>query len=271
MKFLFLKTQLPRGIFLIPLLGGLLLASFWLVPGATHAASSNAVTSSITNNNNCDGNPPSSDAVVIATDNGEDVDCFSGSGTESVNLYNVIALDTNGYTLTFNWTGQNGSSHTSTKAPYTFLSAGNADGTSYFAGSKAMGDITSITLNPLGNGTPVPYTPCGAGDTQSSYIAGGSSSYYVHCIPDELPGGTSPYTMTVNLYNVYAIDAQGDNDYTLTFNWEDVNGNWHYNTTLTNILLAAGDADNKQGGANFAGADSIYFIQSITLTQIGVG
>jgi hypothetical protein len=76
---------------------------------------------------------------VIVTDGGWNVDCFSGSGSESVDLSNVTALYTNQYALTFTWIDYHGGTHTSDKDAATFLSAGNAS-SSGFAGSGSIAE-----------------------------------------------------------------------------------------------------------------------------------
>src|SRR6266568_5694724 len=128
-----MKTIFRRFLFLTIILGALLMVSPLLTPGVAHAAAKKANAIGIQN----DCSAMETDDLVIATDYGWDVDCFSGDGKVSVGLYDVTSLQTGEYTVTIAWKDYDGGSHTTTKAPEHFLAAGNA-GTNAFAGYDAM-------------------------------------------------------------------------------------------------------------------------------------
>ncbi len=242
-----------RSVLATAALGLILVASFVLAPGAVHAASTQAhrarIANSISGTNDCSAHNTSD--VVIVTDGGWDVDCFSGSGSASIGLYDVTALETGDYQLTFTWQDYGGGSYTSNDVQGSFLSSANAD----FAGYGSIAKITSIQLQ---YGSYVGVTTCPTQDNSSSgddtvrmamHVPG--SFYYTDCF--DIYSNSS-----VKLYGVYAIET---GDYTLSFNWQDYNGATHSSAIEPYTLLAAGNASS--GG--FAGASSIALITSIRL------
>jgi hypothetical protein len=235
-----------KRIFFAPLLGMCFLASFWLTPGTAFAAT---MSSSVSNHNNCSAMETPHD-VVIATDGGWNVDCFSGSGTESVGLSTVVALETNYYNLNYTWVDWNGNTHNSRKGAGTLLAVGNTDGTAYFAGSESMEKITSITLIPVSS-----ISANSAGCTNSPVPAFFATEvpYSVWCLDDVQIAGDQD----ILIPNVYAIWSGG---YAIVFNWDDENGNTHYNSTLPPYsFLAAGNANNSRG-PGFAGSNTLWII-----------
>lgn len=121
-----MRLLLRRAFFLPAILVALLVASLTLLPGIAHASASQTdAPQDVGNQSNCSATEVND--VVIATNYGWSVDCFQGSGTEAVGLYNVTSLDTGAYLLTFTWKDYNGGSHTTAESnPWTFLSAGDA-------------------------------------------------------------------------------------------------------------------------------------------------
>jgi 5-hydroxyisourate hydrolase-like protein (transthyretin family) len=218
-----------------------------LAPGVANAAAKKA--NAVGNQNNC--SAAVTDHVVVATDYGWDVDCFSGSGTESVGLYHVTALETGSYRLTFTWKDYDGNTHTSTYKPWVLLAAGNA-GSSGFAGYSSIAKITSITLYPL---TALEPYSCNTGYGVAIYIAtheSGAAEYYVDCF-------SATGTHSVGLYGVYALETGA---YTLKFTWKDYNGGTHTSTKASSTFLAAGNA----GPDGFMGYESMAKITSITIS-----
>lgn len=82
-------------------------------------------------------------------DNGyiEDTDCFVGTGSKYVSIYNVHDLYTGPYTLTWDWTDCHGGKHVSSKGPETLLTPANASGSQKYAGHDVMCKITYIALS----------------------------------------------------------------------------------------------------------------------------
>lgn len=74
-----------------------------------------------------------------------DADCFSGTGSMSVKIYNVYDLYTGAYTLTWTWIDCNGATHHSSKGPGTYLSYLYAPGG--FAGYDVMCEITYMAMS----------------------------------------------------------------------------------------------------------------------------
>ena len=254
-----MKRLLQRRAFFPPMLGILLLASFWLTSGVAFAATTQihqpASAQDITNVNNCKADatwPP----VVIVTDGGWNVDCFSGSGSEPVGLSDVTALETNAYSISFTWTDYQGGIHASNKGAYVFLAAGNAS-SSNFGGYGSIAKITSLTIEPVSS---FPIVTCLPGDVNSVWMATNappSNVYYIDCFNNNATG-VSPHAYKVNLYGVYAIET---NAYALTFTWTDYYGGNHTSVLPPGTLLAAGDASP----IGFAKQSQIAHITSITL------
>lgn len=246
-----LFSAAPRSALAAALFGFVLLAGLLLSPGAPHASAQThkaARANSVSNTNNC--SATGTGDVVIVTDGGWNVDCFSGSGWDPVGLYNVTALDTGNYDLTFTWKDYGNAYHTSTKYARAFLSAGNASA-SYFAGYGSINEITSITLtyDPGGIGF---LSGCTVDPRLDVWMATNvpGQAYFADCFDRSL----NP----IQLYGVYAIET---GDYTLTFGWTDYNNGTHISTIAPFTLLAAGNA----GSNGFANASSIAAITWITL------
>ena len=112
-----MMKQHPLRFLLIPaLLCALFGAAFLGTAGTTHAASvqPHMVTPLIGRVTcNFSGTQPS-----IATDYGQDIDCFWGAGGENVALYNVTSLYSGAATLSFSWIGCDGSTHSSKISSY---------------------------------------------------------------------------------------------------------------------------------------------------------
>lgn len=248
-----MRLLLRQARFLPAILGALFVASLMLLPGTAYASalqSHSPQKALIGNQNDCTATEVYD--VVIATDYGWDIDCFQGEGTEPVSLYNVSALETGSYYLTFTWLDYNRGSHTTSEgSQWKFLSAGNAAANG-FGGYSNIYEITSITM----------YAAEYAGLFSCPQSAGlavwmatnvpGDSTYYADCF-------SAKGTHSVGLYGVYAIET---GFYYLTFTWKDYNGASHTSTKPPGTFLAAGNA----AANGFGGSNRIAEITSITLS-----
>lgn len=145
-----MKKKLLRLMFLSAIFCALFAVGSFTTSGAAHAAmlrphvsQSPATISRVT----CDLRYTE---VVINTDynpatNHKDAVCFSGTGEQYVNLYNVLDLYTGSYTLYWTWVDCNGATHYSVKGPNTEVNANTASGG--FAGYNVMCDIVYIALS----------------------------------------------------------------------------------------------------------------------------
>ncbi|GCF07083.1 hypothetical protein KDI_06470 [Dictyobacter arantiisoli] len=79
------------------------------------------------------------------TDYGQNLDCFWGTGSEYVAIYNVTGLYSGAWTLSFSWIGCDGSAHESKLNPYTSVTSQNAP--NGFAGCTYISRITYISLS----------------------------------------------------------------------------------------------------------------------------
>jgi uncharacterized membrane protein len=136
--------QHPLRLLLIPaLLCALFGVAYLGGTGTAHAASAQPhVAAPLVARVNCTGDGKQ---VSIGTDYDAQNDCFSGKGSASVVLYNVMDLNSGSYTFSFNWTGCDGSTHSSKVGPNTYLYSGKAP--NGFAGCTYMSKITYISLS----------------------------------------------------------------------------------------------------------------------------
>lgn len=254
-----MKTILQHSVFRTTFILLLLVAVLGLTPTIASAESTHPHQTALANSVSAQNDCPTvtsqvyQDTVVIVTDYGRDVDCFWNAGTKNVGLDAVTAIETHAYDLTFTWIGIDGSTHTSFKSSYSFLSAGNAS-PNYFAGAGQISEITSISLSYD------PLTPSGSSCSSPSGAvwiathANGATNYYALCF-------TSPGTHSVLLYGVYAIETGSWN---IGYAWIDHYGKTGSGSAGFRSMIAPGSAVPEQG---FADVPAIEVITSITLFQ----
>lgn len=116
--------------------------------GSAHAATRQSHASELSPSLSRVGCAYTSGLVDIYTDytpSGFDLVCFSGTGEQYVNLYNVAYLYTGYYTVYWTWVDCNGATHYSVKGPDTWVDASTSPGK--FAGYDVMCDIVYIALS----------------------------------------------------------------------------------------------------------------------------